>query len=47
MKSWRCKYGLSVISIMLYHGKVFIHLQIGYLNKIMTEFLENLKSDFL
>lgn len=31
---------------MLYHGKVFIHLKIRYLNKIITRFLENLKSDF-
>ena len=29
---------------MLYHGKVSIHLKIGYLNQIITGFLENLKS---
>lgn len=46
-KPWRYKYGLVVISIMLYHSKISIHLKIGYLNKIVTGFWENLKSGIL
>ena len=45
-KPWRYKYGLVVISIMLYRSKISIHLKIGYLKKIVTGFWGNLKSRF-
>nr|DAU92261.1 MAG TPA: hypothetical protein [Bacteriophage sp.] len=32
---------------MLYHGKISIHLKIGYLNQIITGFLKKLKLDFI
>ena len=43
-KPWRYKYGLAVISIMFYHGKVSIHLKMKFLDQIMIGFWKNLKS---